>query len=115
MCLPRRTASRRAGAPRSGDPDAALLGGGLVLLDKRPAVAVLVLTIGLFFTYTGGYAFWFWFPTMMQRLTGWTDVRYIGWVGAVLAGSMVIVIAMTASLLARDQLPDELSSWRPVS
>ena len=45
--------------------------------------AVLVLTAGLFFTYTGGYAFWFWFPTMLQRITGWTDVQRIGWVGAV--------------------------------
>src|SRR5256886_1447747 len=45
--------------------------------------AVLVLTAALFFTYTGGYAFWFWFPTMLQRLTGWTDVRTIGWVGAI--------------------------------
>jgi MFS transporter, ACS family, tartrate transporter len=45
--------------------------------------AVLVLTAGLFFTYTGGYAFWFWFPTMLQRFTGWTDVQRIGWVGAI--------------------------------
>ena len=45
--------------------------------------AVLVLTLGLFFTYTGGYAFWFWFPTMLQRFTGWTDVQRIGWVGAI--------------------------------
>ena len=45
--------------------------------------AVLVLTAGLFFTYTGGYAFWFWFPTMLQRLTGWTDVQRIGWIGAI--------------------------------
>lgn len=45
--------------------------------------AVLVLTAGLFFTYTGGYAFWFFFPTMLQRLTGWTDVHLIGWVGAI--------------------------------
>src|SRR6266481_3037411 len=45
--------------------------------------AVLILTSGLFFTYTGGYAFWFWFPTMLQRLTGWTDVQRIGWVGAI--------------------------------
>jgi len=43
--------------------------------------AVLMLTAGLFFTYTGGYAFWFWFPTMLKRLTGWTDVR-VGWIGA---------------------------------
>jgi len=45
--------------------------------------AVLILTAGLFFTYTGGYAFWFWFPTMLQRLTGWTDVQRIGWVGTI--------------------------------
>jgi sugar phosphate permease len=45
--------------------------------------SVLVLTAGLFFTYTGGYAFWFWFPTMLQRFTGWTDVQRIGWVGAI--------------------------------
>jgi ACS family tartrate transporter-like MFS transporter len=45
--------------------------------------AVLVLTAALFCTYTGGYAFWFWFPTMLQRLTGWTDVHLIGWVGAI--------------------------------
>ena len=45
--------------------------------------AVLVLTTALFFTYIGGYAFWFWFPTILQRLTGWTDVRLIGWVGAI--------------------------------
>ncbi len=45
--------------------------------------AVLILTAGLFFTYTGGYAFWFWFPTMLQRLTGWTDVSKIGWIGAI--------------------------------
>ena len=44
---------------------------------------VLLLTAGLFFCYTGGYAFWFWFPTMLQRLTGWTDVQKIGWVGAI--------------------------------
>jgi ACS family tartrate transporter-like MFS transporter len=45
--------------------------------------AVLILTLGLFFTYTGGYAFWFWMPTMLQRLTGWADVSKIGWIGAI--------------------------------
>ncbi|MCA1657748.1 MAG: MFS transporter, partial [Verrucomicrobiaceae bacterium] len=45
--------------------------------------AVLLLTTGLFFSYTGGYAFWFWMPTMLQRLTGWADVQRIGWVGAI--------------------------------
>jgi D-galactonate transporter len=44
--------------------------------------AVLMLTVGLFFTYTGGYAFWFWMPTMLQRLTGW-GVERIGWIGAI--------------------------------
>src|SRR5437773_1631527 len=45
--------------------------------------AVLVLTAGLFFTYTGGYAFWLWFPQMLQRLTGWTDVQRLGWIAAI--------------------------------
>jgi ACS family tartrate transporter-like MFS transporter len=44
---------------------------------------VLLLTVGLFFCYTGGYAFWFWMPTMLQRLTGWTDLQRIGWAGAI--------------------------------
>ncbi|MGZ4966380.1 MAG: MFS transporter, partial [Chthoniobacterales bacterium] len=43
---------------------------------------VVMLTVGLFFCYNGGYAFWFWMPTMLQRLTGWTDVQRIGWIGA---------------------------------
>jgi ACS family tartrate transporter-like MFS transporter len=45
--------------------------------------AVLVLTAGLFFSYTGGYAFSFWMPTMLQRLTHWTDAWHIGWIGAI--------------------------------
>jgi ACS family tartrate transporter-like MFS transporter len=44
--------------------------------------AVVILTIGLFFTYTGGYAFWFWMPTMLQRFTGWST-QHVGWVGAI--------------------------------
>lgn len=48
--------------------------------------AVLFLTAGLFFTYTGGYAFWFFFPTMMQRLTGWSVLR-ISWVGVIVFGA----------------------------
>jgi MFS transporter, ACS family, tartrate transporter len=61
--------------------------------------AVLVLTAGLFFTYTGGYAFWFWFPTMLQRLTGWTDVQRIGWVGTIpfLAGLIGMLILGSSS------------------
>ena len=49
-------------------------------LRQRP---VVLLTVGLFFCYTGGYAFWFWMPTMLQRLTGWTDVQRIGWIGSI--------------------------------
>jgi MFS transporter, ACS family, tartrate transporter len=61
--------------------------------------AVLVLTAGLFFTYTGGYAFWFWFPTMLQRLTGWTDVQRIGWIGAIpfVAGLVGMLILGSSS------------------
>jgi sugar phosphate permease len=44
--------------------------------------AVLMLTVGLFFTYTGGYAVWFWVPTMLQRLTGWSIER-VGWIGSI--------------------------------
>ncbi len=49
-------------------------------LRQRP---VLLLTAGLLFCYSGGYAFWFWMPTMLQRLTGWTDVQRIGWIGSI--------------------------------
>jgi ACS family tartrate transporter-like MFS transporter len=43
---------------------------------------VLMLTVGLFFCYTGGYAFWFWMPTMLQRFTGWSTQR-VGLIGAI--------------------------------
>lgn len=46
--------------------------------DRR----VILLTVGLFFCYSGGYAFWFWMPTMLQRLTGWSTER-VGWIGAI--------------------------------
>jgi ACS family tartrate transporter-like MFS transporter len=54
---------------------------------------VLCLTVGLFFTYTGGYAFWFWMPTMLQRMTGWSTQR-VGWIGAIpfLAGLIGMLI-----------------------
>lgn len=45
--------------------------------------AVLMLTFGLFFSYTGGYAFSLWMPTMLQRLTHWTDPHQIGWIGTI--------------------------------
>jgi sugar phosphate permease len=44
--------------------------------------AVLILTAGLFFTYTGGYAFWLWCPQILQRLTGW-GIQEVGWVSAI--------------------------------
>jgi len=57
--------------------------------------SVLILTTGLFFTYTGGYAFWFWMPTMLQRLTGWTDLEQIGWIGAIpFIGGLVGMLAI---------------------
>lgn len=48
--------------------------------------AVLILTAGLFFTYSGGYAFWFWEPTMLQRFTGWS-VLDVSWYGSVIFGA----------------------------
>jgi ACS family tartrate transporter-like MFS transporter len=51
--------------------------------------AVLMLTVGLFFTYSGGYAFWFWEPTMLQRLTGWSIVR-VSWMGSLVFGAGLI-------------------------
>ena len=43
---------------------------------------VIILTLGLFFCYSGGYIFWFWMPTLLKRMTGWSDVR-VGWMGAI--------------------------------
>jgi len=34
---------------------------------------VLILTLGLFFCYSGGYIFWFWMPRLLKRMTSWTD------------------------------------------
>ena len=48
--------------------------------------AVLILTLGLFFTYSGGYAFWFFEPTMLQRLTDWS-VERVGWMGTIIFGA----------------------------
>jgi len=57
--------------------------------DRR----VVLLTVGLFFCYSGGYAFWFWMPTMLQRLTGWSTER-VGWIGAIpfLAGLVGMLV-----------------------
>ena len=53
--------------------------------------AVLMLTAGLFFTYSGGYAFWFWEPTMLQRLTEWSVSR-VSWFGALIFGAALIAM-----------------------
>ena len=55
---------------------------------------VIILTLGLFFCYSGGYIFWFWMPTLLKRMTGWSDV-HVGWMGAIpfiagLLGMLVI-------------------------
>jgi len=47
---------------------------------------VLILTAGLFFTYSGGYAFWFFEPTMLQRLTGWS-VQRVSWMAPIVFGA----------------------------
>jgi ACS family tartrate transporter-like MFS transporter len=51
--------------------------------------AVVMLTIGLFFTYSGGYAFWFWEPTMLQRFTGWSILR-VSWMGSLVFGAGLV-------------------------
>jgi ACS family tartrate transporter-like MFS transporter len=51
--------------------------------------AVLILTAGLFFTYTGGYAFWFWEPSMLQRFTGWSVLR-VSWFALLIFGSGLV-------------------------
>jgi ACS family tartrate transporter-like MFS transporter len=51
--------------------------------------AVLILTIGLFFTYSGGYAFWFFEPTMLRRLTGWS-IQRVSWMAPVIFGAGLI-------------------------
>jgi sugar phosphate permease len=51
--------------------------------------AVLILTAGLFFTYSGGYAFWFWEPTMLQRFTGWSVLR-VSWIGSIVFGAGLV-------------------------
>jgi ACS family tartrate transporter-like MFS transporter len=53
------------------------------------ALRVVILTVGLFFTYTGGYAFWFWEPTMLQRFTGWPVLR-VSWFAVLIFGSGLV-------------------------
>jgi sugar phosphate permease len=51
--------------------------------------AVLILTAGLFLTYSAGYAFMFWEPTMLQRFTQWSVSR-VSWFGAVIYGAALL-------------------------
>jgi sugar phosphate permease len=55
--------------------------------------AVFVLTIALFFTYTGGYAFWFWEPTVLQRLTGWSVLR-VSWFSVLIFGPSLVAMLL---------------------
>jgi ACS family tartrate transporter-like MFS transporter len=50
---------------------------------------VLILTAGLFFTYSAGYAFWFWEPTMLQRFTGWTIFK-VSWFAVPIFGAGLV-------------------------
>ncbi|MFN2475150.1 MAG: MFS transporter [Chthoniobacterales bacterium] len=54
---------------------------------------VVLLTVALLCCYAGGYAFWFWMPTMLQRMTGW-DVQRIGLISAIpfLAGLIGMLV-----------------------
>jgi MFS transporter, ACS family, tartrate transporter len=57
---------------------------------------VLMLTAGLFFTYAGGYAFWFWEPTMLQRFTSWT-VSKVTWFAVPIFGAGLIGMLLLGS------------------
>ena len=54
---------------------------------------VLLLTLALFFCYAGGYAFWFWMPTMLKRMTDW-NVQSVGLISAIpfLAGLVGMLV-----------------------
>lgn len=58
---------------------------------------VLLLTAGLFFCYTGGYAFWFWFPTMLQRMSGWSTLEVSLWGAVVFGGGLVGMLILGAT------------------
>jgi sugar phosphate permease len=78
---------------------------GMTVWEALRHPAVLILTAALFSTYVGGYAFWFWFPTILQRLTGWTDLRLIGWVGAIpfAAATIALLVAGWSSDRLRER------------
>ncbi|MEY2479368.1 MAG: transporter, family, tartrate transporter [Verrucomicrobiota bacterium] len=59
---------------------------------------VIILTLGLFFCYSGGYIFWFWMPTLLKRMTGWSDV-HVGWMGSIpfIAGLIGMLVVGSSS------------------
>jgi sugar phosphate permease len=79
--------SQRLSAERAAKPDTERMTISQAL--RQPAV--LILTAGLFFTYSGGYAFWFWEPTMLQRFTEWSVSR-VSWFGALIFGTALIAM-----------------------
>jgi len=65
---------------------------------------VIILTLGLFFCYSGGYIFWFWMPTLLKRMTGWSD-SHIGWIGAIpfIAGLIGMLVLGATSDRTRER------------
>ncbi|MFN2622545.1 MAG: MFS transporter [Chthoniobacterales bacterium] len=65
---------------------------------------VLILTAGLFFCYSGGYIFWFWMPTLLKRMTGWSDLR-VGLIGAIpfIAGLIGMLVVGSSSDRTRER------------
>ncbi len=57
---------------------------------------VLILTAGLFFTYSGGYAFWLWEPTMLQRFTGWSTLK-VSWFAVLIFGAGLVGMLLLGS------------------
>ena len=66
--------------------------------------SVIILTLGLFFCYTGGYIFWFWMPTLLKRMTGWSDA-HVGWMGAIpfIAGLIGMLVLGSSSDRTRER------------
>src|SRR5437868_5956620 len=56
--------------------------GQMSILQAVRYPPVIILTLGLFFCYSGGYIFWFWMPTLLKRMTGWSDLQ-VGSMGAI--------------------------------
>jgi D-galactonate transporter len=65
---------------------------------------VLILMLGLFFCYSGGYIFWFWMPTLLKRITGWSDF-HVGWMGAIpfIAGLIGMLVVGSSSDRTRER------------